>query len=294
MAELTRSQSFFIRHEFGIRRLHSLLGIVPLGLYMCVHLATNASLLGGAAAFQRSVYYIHSLGPALPIVEWGGIFLPLLFHAIIGVWIIRTGKSNVSRYPYTANKRYTWQRWTGLIAFVFLLFHVLHLQGWFHFGPWLAVMRPLGFAQFYPYNAASSLALAMDEWVWGFWPAFYLVGVMATVYHLANGLWTAGITWGLWTSAAAMQRATKVCTVFGVLLGIVALAAWWGAVSMGPEDIARARDREQQMFDAAVATGLAYDDPHKRFLDDHAAPPSKGNIEATFIEETIVVAPDSQ
>lgn len=293
MAELTRSQSFFIRHEFGIRRLHSLLGIVPLGLYMCVHLVTNASLLGGAAPFQHAVFWIHSLGPALPIVEWGGIFLPLLFHAIIGVWIIRTGKSNTNRYAFTSNKRYTWQRWTGLIAFVFLMFHILHLQGWFHVGPWLAVMRPLGFAQFYPYNAASSLGAAMDEWVWGFWPAFYLVGVMATVYHLANGLWTAGITWGLWTSAAAMKRATRVCTVFGLLLATVALAAWWAAVSMGPAEIAKAREKEQEMYDAAVATGLAYDDPHKRSGDDHAVPPGNvsGNVE--LIEEVIVIQPVS-
>lgn len=294
MAELTRSQSFFIRHEFGIRRLHSLLGIVPLGLYMCIHLATNASLLGGAAPFQRAVYLIHSLGPALPILEWGGIFLPLLFHAIIGVWIIRTGKSNTRNYPFTANKRYKWQRWTGLIAFVFLMFHVLHLHGWFHFGPWLAVMKPLGFAQFYPYNAASSLAAAMDQWVWGFWPAFYLVGVLATVYHLANGLWTAGITWGLWTSAAAMRRATQVCTVFGVALAIVALSAWWAAVSLGPEDIAKAREKEQEMYDAAVASGLAYDDPHKRSADPHAVTPSEGDTHVLMIDETILVEPDPQ
>ncbi|TWT66573.1 succinate dehydrogenase cytochrome b558 subunit [Allorhodopirellula solitaria] len=294
MAELTRSQSFFIRHEFGIRRLHSLLGIVPLGLYMCIHLVTNASLMGGAAPFQHAVFWIHSLGPALPILEWGGIFLPLLFHAIIGVWIIRTGKSNTSQYSFTSNKRYKWQRWTGLIAFVFLMFHVLHLHGWFHITPWLAVMQPLGFAQFYPYNAASSLAAAMDQWIWGFWPAFYLVGVMATVYHLANGLWTAGITWGLWTSATAMQRATKVCTVFGVLLGMVALTAWWAAVSMGPADIAAAREKEQEMYDAAVATGLAFDDPHKRAGNDHAEPLSEVDVEAVIIEETIVVEPDSQ
>ncbi len=265
MSELTRSQSLFIRHEFLIRRLHSLLGIVPLGLYMCIHLTTNASLFAGAGVFQRAVFYIHSLGPALPIVEWGGIFLPLLFHAILGVWIIKTGKSNLGAYKYTGNKRYVWQRWTGLIAFVFLMAHVLHLHGWFHFGPWLAIMKPLGLANFYPYNAASSLMLAMDEFVWGFWPAFYLAGVWATVFHLANGLWTAGITWGLWISPAAQKRATKASVIFGVLLAVVGTVAWWAAVAPGPAEIKTAREIEDKMFDAALATGLVYDMPEKRY-----------------------------
>jgi len=264
VSELTRSQSLFLRHEFAIRRVHSLLGIVPLGLYMCIHLTTNASLLSGTATFQRAVFYIHSLGAALPIVEWGGIFLPLLFHAILGVWIIKTGRSNVGNYQFTGNKRYVWQRWTGLIAFVFLMVHVLHLHGWFHVGPWLAVMKPLGFANFYPYNAASSLAMAMDRFIWGFWPAFYLIGVLATVYHLANGLWTAGITWGLWISPAAQQRATKVCVVFGVVLAVIGTSAWWAAVRPGPEEIAAARVIEDEMYEAALKTGLVYDMPEKR------------------------------
>ncbi|MCM2372690.1 succinate dehydrogenase cytochrome b558 subunit [Aporhodopirellula aestuarii] len=296
MSELTRSQSIFIRHEFAIRRLHSLLGIVPLGLYMCIHLTTNASLLNGTETFQRAVYYIHSLGAALPLVEWGGIFLPLLFHAILGVWIIKTGKSNLGNYKFTGNKRYTWQRWTGLIAFVFLMFHVLHLHGWFHFGPWLAVMKPLGFAQFYPYNAASSLALAMDQWAWGlFWPAFYLIGVWATVFHLANGLWTAGITWGLWISPAAQERATKVCVAFGVLLAVIGTAAWWAAVAPGPEQIAKARETEDIMFEAALKTGLVYDMPEKRYeAEGETAEPDADDVDAIIIEETIIVEPTAE
>jgi succinate dehydrogenase / fumarate reductase, cytochrome b subunit len=262
--ELTRSQSFFLEHEFGIRRLHSLLGIVPLGLYMVIHLTTNASLLNGTATFQRAVFLIHSLGKLLPLVEWTAIFLPLLFHAILGVWIIRTGKSNLGNYKFTGNRRYVWQRWTGLIAFVFLMTHVLHLHGWFHVAPWLNIVQPLGLASFKPYNAASSLAIAMDKFVWGFWPLFYLLGVWATVFHLANGLWTAGITWGVWISATAQQRATKVCTAFGIGLAILGTAAWWAAVSPSQDDIAAAVKIENEMYESALQSGLAYDMPEKR------------------------------
>ena len=57
---------------------------------------------------------------------------------------------------------------------------------------------------------------------------FYVIGVLACVYHLCNGLWTMGITWGVWTSPAAQRRATYVCAAFGVLS--------WLAVSMGALD----------------------------------------------------------
>lgn len=291
MSELTRSQSFFLRHEFGIRRLHSLLGVVPLGVYMVIHLTTNASVLNGTETFQRAVFMIHSLGKLLPLVEWGGIFLPLLFHAILGVWIIRTGRSNLSNYRLAGNRRYAWQRWTGLIAFVFLMGHVLHLHGWFHAHPWLAVVQPLGFANFYPYNAASSLALAMDRFIWGFWPAFYLIGVWATIYHLANGLWTAGITWGLWISPAAQKRATKICVAFGIILTVIGTAAWWGAVSPGQEEIARAKAIEDEMYEAALKTGLAYDMPEKRsggrdMLEKGRGGPDTDSKEAPAAAET--------
>jgi len=244
------STSFFTRHEFMIRRLHSLTGIVPLGAYMVVHLTTNASLLNNVETFQRAVYAIHALGGALPLVEWGLIFTPLLFHAIIGVWIAKTGHSNTGNYKLPSNRRYKWQRITGLIAFVFLMMHVLHLHGWVHFSLWVRMGEQFGFAQFRAYNAASTLAVAMNSL---FWQAFYLVGVWACVFHLANGLWTAGITWGLWISASAQRRALKVCTAFGVVLLLIGTSAWYGAIATDP---VAAKEVEDRMYRAAVEAGV--------------------------------------
>ena len=104
---------FWSGNEFLLRRLHSLSGIVPVGAYMVVHLLTNASVLDGPATFQRRVYAIHSLGAVLPLVEWTFIFLPLLYHAIYGVLIVRGALPNSSTYSYTNNVRYTLQRATG-------------------------------------------------------------------------------------------------------------------------------------------------------------------------------------
>ena len=254
--------SFFGRHEFLIRRLHSLSGLVPVGAYMTVHLLVNSSLVNGAGAFQNNVNQIHSLGVFLPAVEWAFIFLPIIFHAAFGVWIIKSGKSNVDRYRYTSNFRYAMQRWTGVIAIVFIFFHVFHLHGWFHADYWLKnVAEPLGMANFRPYNAASTLATALSGFLW---PIFYLLGVLACVYHFANGVWTAGITWGIWISPKAQQWATYLCTAGGIGLAMVGLTALYAATQI---DVAAAKRIEDNIYDARVKIDPSEANEHKRSLD---------------------------
>lgn len=260
MSESTTS--FFNRHEFLIRRLHSLSGLLPVGAYMVVHLVVNASLLNGPGTFQANVNQIHALGRLLPVVEWTFIFLPIIFHAAVGVWIIRTGKSNHDNYRYVANWRYTLQRWTGVVAVVFIFMHVFHLHGWFHSDWWLSrVAEPLGMANFRAYNAASTLAEAMAGPIWPLWPVFYLVGIVACVFHLANGIWTMGITWGVWISPRAQRYATWICTAGGGLLLMIGLSALAATLQVDPEE---ARRVEDAMYQAKVASGEITPNPHKR------------------------------
>lgn len=236
------SDSFLVRHEFLIRRLHSLSGLIPVGAYMCVHLLVNATVLDSAATFQTQVNRIHSLGALLPVVEWVFIFIPILFHAIIGVVIVRGGLPNTGHYPYAKNFRYTLQRATGMIAFVFIVWHVLHMH-------WMG--GPLGGGQFDPHHAASSAgeALSMSRWS-VLIPLAYGVGIVSCVYHLANGIWTMGITWGVWTSAAAQRRANYVCIAFGLLLGAVGLGALGGFSTMDEAQIEADRETEDRMEEA--------------------------------------------
>ena len=227
METTSTTPSFFAKNEFLIRRLHSLSGLVPVGAYMCVHLLTNASILDSSTKFNWLVSIIHSLGGFLPVIEWGFIFLPLIFHTVIGFIIVGGGVPNTSTYNYSSNRRYKWQRISGMIAFVFIFWHVFHLHGWFHFDLWMEqVAKPIGGANFRPYNAASSLGLAMAGFIV---PVLYALGMLACVYHLANGIWTMGITWGIWISPTAQTRAGYACLGFGVLLGFVGLGAVIGA-----------------------------------------------------------------
>jgi succinate dehydrogenase / fumarate reductase cytochrome b subunit len=233
---------------------------------MVVHLLVNASVLESPATFQKNVYQIHSLGSLLPVVEWTFIFIPILFHAIIGMVIVAGGMPNSNQYRYGPNYRYTLQRATGMIAFVFIMIHVFHMHGWFHADVWLKnVAWPLGGAQFKPYNAASTAGVALQS---AAMVALYLIGVLSCVYHLANGLWTMGITWGVWTSPRAQARASTICGVFGLLLAVVSVGGLFGMRAVGnPDRIDEAVRAEDRMYQSKTESGEVAPNEHKRSGD---------------------------
>lgn len=232
VASTPSDDSFLSRNQFLLYRLFSLAGLVPVGAFLVVHLLTNASVLGGAASFQSRVNLIHSLGPLLPVVEWAFIFIPMIFHAVMGFVIIANGMPNVGSYAYMGNIRYTLQRATGMIAFAFILWHVTQLH-------WMGA--PLGGGQFDPHHASSSAAVVLKPLLVAL---LYSIGILSTVFHFANGLWSLGITWGLWTSPSAMRRANWLSAVVGVGLAAAGLGALGG---MRAIDVDEAREIESRM-----------------------------------------------
>jgi succinate dehydrogenase / fumarate reductase cytochrome b subunit len=225
-------EAFLGRHQFLIYRLFSLSGLVPIGGFLAVHLATNASVLAGPEVFQSRVDLIHSLGPLLPVVEIVFIFLPILFHAAVGFMIVAGGLPNVGRYPFVGNLRYTLQRATGMIAFAFIMWHVWQLH---------ALGKPFGGGAFDPHQASSTAAVAIRPVLVSI---LYAIGILSAVFHFANGLWTLGITWGVWTSPAAMRRANWLSAGVGVLLAVAGLGGLFGIRSV---DVTAARAVEERM-----------------------------------------------
>ncbi len=227
----TNGSTFFGRHQFLIYRLFSLAGLIPIGAYLVVHLLVNASILNGAPTYQSQVDRIHSLGVILPIVEWTFIFLPILFHAAIGLVIIAGMMPNTAAYPYNGNIRYTLQRATGMIAFAFILWHVIQMH---HMGV------SLGGGKFNADQASSTVAIALQPLAYR---VLYGIGVIAVVYHFANGLWTQGITWGIWTTEGAMRRAGWICLAVGLFLGAAGLSSLYGFSDL---DVEKAKAYEIQ------------------------------------------------
>ncbi len=220
------------KYYFLLRRLHSLSGIIPIGVFLLFHLTANSTILAGGDKFQFMVNQIHMLAHAglLIPVEMALIFIPLAFHAILGIVITLTAAPNPGAYRYGPNIRYTLQRTTGIIAFLFIIFHVwqMHWLGaWFGGGVFVPHDPDV------PFRASSSAAEAIQASGW--YPVIYVIGVLAAVFHLANGIWTALITWGITIGPRSQRLAGYVCTAFGIALGLVGVSAVAGFTTYDPK-----------------------------------------------------------
>jgi len=236
MGEATSATThgFFVRNDFVLRRVHSLLGIVPLALFMLEHMFTNAKSTQGAESYHGAIEFLTGF-PALYVIEVLFIFLPLYFHALYGLYIWWSGKSNLRSYgEYGANWRYTFQRWSGVVILIFVTYHLAHWR----FGVLFPWQTDGGFGLAH-YNTISgdpmSFFAAMSrEFRW--WPmfTFYVVGLAATMYHLANGLWTFAIVWGMTKTRPAQRRWGYVCVAIGVALFAAGIWSLIGFVSDTP------------------------------------------------------------
>jgi len=204
-----------LSRTFVLRKLHQLSGIVPLGLFLLEHFYTNSKALTGAADFNDAVKDLQSI-PYILFVEIGGIFIPLIYHAVYGLVITWEARPNNLAYPYPRNWFYLIQRITGIILFFFITFHVLN----FRFG-----MIP----NLNNISVAHKPELAFDIVAGEFRmvPIFliYMVGIISTVWHFANGIWLFLVDWGITIGERAQRLTGYACIAFGVVLLLVGVNA---------------------------------------------------------------------
>ena len=204
-----------LRRTFVLRKLHQLSGIMPLGLFLLEHFYTNSKALSGAADFNTAVKDLQSI-PYILFVEIFGIFIPLIYHAVYGLVITMEARPNNLNYPYPRNWFYLIQRITGVILFFFIAFHVLN----FRFGlvPGLNTIsvahRP---------DLAFDIVSREFHMVWVF--MIYMVGITATVWHLANGIWLFLVDWGIAIGERAQRLTGYACIGFGVFMLLVGINA---------------------------------------------------------------------
>jgi len=204
-----------LSRTFILRKLHQLSGIVPLGLFLLEHFYTNSKALGGAKHFNDAVTDLQAI-PYILLVETTGIFIPLIYHAVYGMVITIEARPNNLAYPYPRNWFYLVQRITGVILFAFITFHVLN----FRFGllPGLNTI-----------SVAHSPEKAFDIVAGEFRmvPIFiiYVIGITATVWHFANGIWLFLVDWGITIGERAQRLTGYACIGFGVVLLLVGINA---------------------------------------------------------------------
>jgi succinate dehydrogenase/fumarate reductase cytochrome b subunit (b558 family) len=157
------------------RRLLTVTGVAPLGVFLAEHLLANASAMAGGARFDAVVGAM-ARSPVALLVEIVLVVVPLLVHGAVGVSL--TFKPDPD-HSYASDRAYKAQRIAGLVALVFVVAHVFELR----------LRRLFGGL------AVASLYTKLSEdlsWTWAGvpWVALgYIVGIAATVFHFGNGLW---------------------------------------------------------------------------------------------------------
>jgi len=208
-------REFVRRHHFLLRRLHSLAGVVPVGLFLVFHLFENSRAIQGAAAYNEVVLSINSL-PFILFIEIFGIFLPLYFHAIYGIYIAADARHNVSQYSYGRNWAFLWQRITGLITLLFVTYHIWHFR----------VQKALGVYDANPeLPGLPSYNIVADAFASPAAKVFYFIGIVAAAYHFANGLYTFLITWGITIGPRSQRVSSLVTNLLFVLISAMGLTA---------------------------------------------------------------------
>ena len=197
--------NFIQRNHFWLRRLHSLTGIVPVGGFILFHFYENGTIFYGAAAYDKMATEARGVR-YLELMEIFLIFIPLLYHALYGLFIATYARNNTATYNYSRNNLFMWQRATGVMVLLFILYHVWQFR----------------FTSFWSTHASVEAVSANLSQIPIF--IFYVIGVIATAFHLGNGLWTFLITWGITVGQRSQRISQVITTGISLLISVIGIA----------------------------------------------------------------------
>ena len=119
--------------------------------------------------------------------------------------VTSTSRPNVISNPYARNGMYFIQRVTGIIVFAFILFHLWTTR----------------FVQLSDHESLDLFrqvqAAVGNPWIY----AFYIAGILSATWHLANGIWSFSIVWGLTVGPRAQRRMMYVSAAVFVILSFI-------------------------------------------------------------------------
>lgn len=189
------------KSNFLIRRVHSLLGIIPIGIFICVHFCLNSSVfLNGFSTYEITIAGMKSI-PLIVLAELIIIAVPILFHGIYGIWIVYLAKNNALKFNYYRNWMFYLQRITAVITLIFVLVHVYTLR----------------LAQHEPAAVINTLVSHLQNPLYF---VLYIIGVLAAMFHFANGFFTFLISWGITIGEHSQNVFSRISALVFVALGV--------------------------------------------------------------------------
>ncbi len=201
------------RRAFLLRKAHSASGLLFLGAFLVLHLASNASSLWGARAFDAQMDRLLAV-PLRPVLEIALVLAPLAFHAVYGVWLaVRPDETGLRRL-HAHGPLHVLQRATGICALLFVLGHLWEFRAQ---------------RAFHGLHAHSLFGAAAHDLSWVRWGVpwigiAYVVGLASVAFHLANGVVRFATSWGLTGSERGVRRLAWASGVFGVALFTLGLS----------------------------------------------------------------------
>ncbi len=206
------------RESYFWHKLHSLTGIIPVGFYMVQHLTLNSFALVGEDAYNGVIHFFEGLPSHLLLfLKYGLVWAPLIFHAVYGFMITSRALpfDSPAASKYRENKYYIWQRISGIVAMLFLIYHMISTSV-------AASLRGAESTILYD-NWASKLSS------FGYLIlAIYIIGITASSYHLAYGIWNFCIRWGITISESSQRRMANFSRGAFVALCLLGYAALVG------------------------------------------------------------------
>lgn len=143
----------------------------------------------------------------LVAMEWIIIYIPLMFHAFYGIYIAFTARHNVKRFSTFRNWMFALQRFTGIFLVIFVAWHIFQTR----------VQKALGAEV--DFNMMAEIV--DNPWMLG----FYIVGILSATFHLANGIWSFLVSWGITQSPSSQRVATFITMAIFVILSIMGVVA---------------------------------------------------------------------
>jgi succinate dehydrogenase / fumarate reductase, cytochrome b subunit len=198
--------------SFWLRRLHSLSGVVPIGAFLLEHFVSNVEAFKGPLAYGKQVEFLNGL-PGVLLLELFFIWIPILYHGLYGIYIWYEGESNLAAYPWSGNWLYSSQRWTGIIALIYMVQHTYYLR-------FTGVHLPT--------HPMQAFAKVQGEFQNPWMVLFYAVGIIAASWHFSYGLWLFAAKWGITIGEKARRRFGFVCAALALGLILMGAASLYG------------------------------------------------------------------
>jgi succinate dehydrogenase / fumarate reductase cytochrome b subunit len=190
-----------------LQKLHSLSGVVPLGVFLIQHVWTSSTALMSRTSFDAAVANIQRMR-ALVWLEVLFVFVPLAFHALYGIKIALSRTTDGGTPVRSAGRLYVLQRVTGIVTFLFICVHLWE----FRVQRWLYGMSTTSFYDVLR-DHLSRTSASMPLIALG-----YSIAMLCTAFHFANGLVSFTTTWGITGSKSARRKVGWFAGALGTVI----------------------------------------------------------------------------